>query len=373
MKVLLSVGRRAMIWIRADANKEIGAGHVMRCISIAMELKKTYGERVCFLVADENPVPLLEARGLEYKVLHSDYAKPEEEIEPLEAMIKAEQPSVLLVDSYYATDEYLDRLSNCVRVAYLDDLGRKNLPVDLVINYNLYAKEEMYALDGAQEEGQKEGISAGGDRKKTASMKSAKLCLGASYIPLREEFREVAYRVRPEARRVLVTTGGSDKYNLAGKYLRKALEHPVAGGLEYCVVSGAYNEHLQELRALETVHENVHIFCNVSNMVGLMQECDVAITAGGSTIYELAAVGVPLICFSFAENQRRLVETMGTKKYARYAGDYLTCGEELIGRLVEQTASVSEDTIYRITISGVLRELVNGYGALGIAKALMNQ
>ena len=54
-----------MIWIRADANKEIGTGHVMRCLSIATELKAG-GQQVCFLVADEAAVPLLEAKEQDY-------------------------------------------------------------------------------------------------------------------------------------------------------------------------------------------------------------------------------------------------------------------------------------------------------------------
>lgn len=359
-----------MIWIRADANKEIGAGHVMRCISVALALK-SLGEQVCFLVADENPVPLLETRGLEYRVLHSDYARLEEESEVLEALIKAEQPSALLVDSYHATAEYLDRLSKCVRVAYMDDLGRRNLPVDLLINYNIYADEGMYEVDPAQEEILCGGAMTGCVRNTPASKKGARLCLGAFYVPLREEFRDVPYKVRHDAGKVFVTTGGSDKYNLAGKYLRRALESPGTANLEYYVISGAYNEYLEELRALEAEHGNVHIFCNVNNMVELMRECDVAITAGGSTIYELAAVGVPLICFSFAENQRRLVETMYAKKYARLAGDYLTDGDALVDRMVEHTERVSQDFIYRIYISRELRSLVSGYGAVEIAKALI--
>ena len=48
-----------MIWIRADANREIGTGHVMRCLSIAAALKQK-GEQVCFLTADEAALPLLQ-------------------------------------------------------------------------------------------------------------------------------------------------------------------------------------------------------------------------------------------------------------------------------------------------------------------------
>ena len=51
-----------MIWIRADANEEIGSGHIMRCLSIAAALKERE-EEVCFLIADDGAVRLLREKG----------------------------------------------------------------------------------------------------------------------------------------------------------------------------------------------------------------------------------------------------------------------------------------------------------------------
>ena len=40
-------------------------------------------------------------------------------------------------------------------------------------------------------------------------------------------------------------------------------------------------------------------------MKEIMKQCDVVLSATGSTIYEVSALGVPLIAFYFAENQRQ--------------------------------------------------------------------
>lgn len=74
-----------MIVIRADANREIGTGHVMRCLSIAAALKKL-GHQVCFLTADQGAVPLLLAKGQAYRVLDSDYRDLEGELAILERL-----------------------------------------------------------------------------------------------------------------------------------------------------------------------------------------------------------------------------------------------------------------------------------------------
>ena len=74
-----------MIWIRADANREIGTGHVMRCLSIAAALNKL-GQQVCFLTADQGAAALLAAKGQAYRVLGSDYRRMEGELPILEKL-----------------------------------------------------------------------------------------------------------------------------------------------------------------------------------------------------------------------------------------------------------------------------------------------
>ncbi len=342
-----------MIWIRADANKEIGSGHVMRCLSVATALRKM-GESVCFVVADENPVGLIQSKGFDCKVLHSDYTDLERESDSFRKAIEAEKPAFLLVDSYFATAEYLRALQKSVPVGYLDDLGRKNLPVDLLINYNIYADRELY------------GICL----EKYGQSGEARYCLGTAYAPLREEFEAVEYAVRRQAKKVLVTTGGGDKYNIADMFLEQALRNPATAELEYIVVSGALNEHIDKLRALEVAHPNIKIYCNVSRMSELMRECDMAFTAGGSTVYELSAVGVPLICFSFADNQRRLVETFYQKGLTCFGGDYLVAGEDMLIEAVQHIGALASDYELRKNYSEKLRRVADGCGAARIAEAL---
>lgn len=335
-----------MIWIRADANREIGTGHVMRCLSIGAALKRK-GEQVCFLVADEAALPLLQERNQKYRVLHSDYRKPEEELEALESILEGDREGFFLADSYYMTTAYFERVGRWMPVGYVDDMGRRDFPLDVLINYNIFADRSLY-----------------GEREDT------RLLLGPSYAPLREDFIQVPYQVRRRAERVLVTTGGSDRYGLAGQFLEKALAHPKTAGLTYSVVSGAYNIHLEELQALEQAHANVRIYRNVRNMQVLMKESDIAVTAGGSTMYELSAVGVPLLCFSFVDNQERIVEGFRERGLTVFGGNYLTQGEAMLDALVENAALLASNFELRRDCSRKLRRTVDGMGAERIGEVL---
>lgn len=340
-----------MIWIRADANKEIGTGHVMRCLSVAAELEKL-GGRVCFLTADENPVPLFRASGAEYRILHSDYRYMEDEIEAVIKIFSEQKDSkegnLYLADSYYVTEEYFRRIREYMPVAYVDDKGLTGLSVDVLINYNIFAEEGLYKeLSG-----------------------SARLLLGPRYAPLRKEFRNREYEVREKACRVLLTTGGADKYNLAGRFLERALAGEKTAELEYTVISGAYNIHLDGLRELEHRRSNIKVLSNVADMAEQMLKSDIAVTAGGSTMYELSAIGVPVLCFSFVDNQEEIVEGFVKRDLVWFGGNYLRQGEDMLEAAAAKLGELAEDRELRRLYSGRQRQVADGLGAVRIAEAL---
>ena len=367
-----------MVVIRADANSKIGMGHVMRCLSVADALLKR-GEEVLFVTADDTPVPLLTKKGVPYRVLHTDYADMEAELPKLwNALSELPQgPGVpeaalpqrntfILVDSYYVTEKYLAALKKRITTIYMDDIYAFSYPVDMLINYNIYGEEMGYEKD--------------------AAFADTKLLLGTNYVPLREEFsagagyvqsrKELslgAANVTPaEEGGILITTGGSDGFNLAGQLLMEAMKYDALKEKEYHVVSGSLNLHIGELQALAQKHENIHIHCNVTNMAELMAESEVALSAGGSTLYELCAMGVPVIAFSFAENQERLVQTFVKRGIAQYGGNYRTDGNKMIQNTIAGLETLLEDKNLRTEYRKKARTLVDGKGADRIAEAIIS-
>ncbi len=373
-----------MVVIRADANSKIGMGHVMRCLSVADALIKR-GEEVLFVTADDTPVPLLIKKGVPYRVLHTDYADMEAELPGLLCILqeltqRAELPEevlsrmssqrkdiAILVDSYYVTEKYLAALKKRITTIYMDDIYAFSYPVDMLINYNIYGEEMGYEKD--------------------AAFADTKLLLGANYVPLREEFsagagyvqsrKELslgAANVTPaEEGGILITTGGSDSFNLAGQLLMEAMKYDALKEKEYHAVSGSLNPHIGELQALAKKHENIHIHCNVTNMAELMAESEVALSAGGSTLYELCAMGVPVIAFSFAENQERLVQTFVKRGIAQYGGNYRTDGNKMIQNTIAGLQKLCGDEALKTEYRRKALQLVDGRGAERIAEALLSE
>lgn len=381
-----------MVVIRADANSKIGMGHVMRCLSVADALLKR-GEEVLFVTADDTPVPLLTKKGIPYRVLHTNYADMEAELPELWEVLRelpqgvespdatlAQKNTSILVDSYYVTEKYLAALKKRITTIYMDDIYAFSYPVDMLINYNIYGEEMGYEKD--------------------AAFADTKLLLGTEYVPLREEFsagagyaqsrkellaetenvtpaedrlHQTAEQGRTADGGILITTGGSDSFNLAGQLLMEAMKYDALKEKEYHVVSGSLNPHIGELQALAQKHENIHIHCNVTNMAELMAESKVALSAGGSTLYELCAMGVPVIAFSFAENQERLVQTFVKRGIAQYGGNYRTDGNKMIQNTIAGLETLLEDKNLRSEYRKKARTLVDGKGAERIAEALLSE
>lgn len=340
--------------IRADGNAKIGAGHLMRCLTIAkaMQTMLTEGEKILFLCADEQSGELAGEYGFDVKVLHTDYQDMESELRGIRDLLKEREcERTILVDSYYVTDVYLSALKAFGRVILLDDMQKHKFPVDVVINYNAFADMDIY-----------EKLYAGTDTK---------LLVGSQYVPVREQFLQREYQVADTVKNVLLTTGGGDKDNIAGRILQKISTTNLGETINYHLVTGRFNPHLQKLMQLESADSRVHIYYDVKDMATLMQSCDLAITAGGTTIYELSAIGVPFICFSYAENQERLTEYIGNRKIAGYAGAYHKDEEAALSRMSQLFKEFISQKELRCSCNETEKRLIDGLGAGRIAQVVI--
>ncbi|MBR5248823.1 MAG: UDP-2,4-diacetamido-2,4,6-trideoxy-beta-L-altropyranose hydrolase [Lachnospiraceae bacterium] len=365
-----------MYYFRADGNAVTGAGHLMRCLTIAEELKKlSEADEICFLCADEASAELVTQRGFAVRILHTDYRNMEEELPVLGEVFGREQKPadqaqwmwkapVILVDSYHVTDAYLEALRLYGRVYLMDDMGKNPYPVDGVINYNAFADKTYY-----------ENLYRG---------RKVVLAIGSEYVPVRPQFLNVPYEVREQVKEVLITTGGGDHDNIAAAVL-ETIQRP---GCHYHVIVGQFNPYFSRWKQLELENDLIHVHHNVTDMASLMRQCDLAVTAGGTTIYELAAIGVPFLCFSYAENQEALTTYIGTEKIAGYCGAYhlkpqetLSCMSTLAELMCEDVKAGEQDTnvngveelagvVLRRKVYQREKEMIDGLGAGRIAKLL---
>lgn len=341
------------IYFRTDGNEEIATGHIMRCLSVARACT-AFQATCCFLVADETSLSLLQERFTnpdEFSVqcLHSDYKNLEAELPVLQSILSSTEENWLFIDSYYVTEKYLSNLQKFCRTAYLDDILAFDYPVDMVINYDMETKEAS-----------------------SRYRKAARKLLGASYTPLRKQFQNVSYEVRPEVKNILISTGGTDTYNAAGKILNRIFtekDNTLLQNCQYHVITSRLNSHFQELEQTASHNAAVHIHENVQDMAVLMAECDLALSAGGTTLYELCAVGVPSISFATADNQLNAVETFAKKHIVPYAGDIRFSSDNVLKNIADFLYKNIRSYKKRQGSSQRMRAFIDGNGSSRIAAA----
>ena len=347
-----------MLIIRADGNSVIGMGHVMRCLSIA-DAVKVEGIAPIFVTACEECIPMIEQRGFQARLLNIDYRDMLSELPQLEQILAEAndkiKKNVILVDSYQVNEAYYRELGKLAYVACLEDMGQP-YPVDLLINYNIYGERLAFKYEADSEN------------------KPQKTLLGASYMPLRQEFlSEIDYSIKEKVTDVMITTGGSDPFFAAKAFMDAFLADKTLQEqrIRYHIISGPFNSHAAELKEMYGKHTNITIYENVKSMKEIMCKSDVVLTATGSTIYEVSALGVPMLVFYFAENQRQGAEEIERKTHVINCGDFSTEVDVVVGKAVKTLHSCIWDKSYREQLSSDEKKLVDGKGATRIAEALL--
>lgn len=349
-----------MIGIRVDGNNQIGIGHVMRCLTIAKMLREKQ-EEVIFFLADAGCEEMVSSRGFQCCILKTAYDDMESELEMFQAAIKQFGIDRLLVDSYYVTDKYLERLRDIVITIYIDDIDSFPYPVDLLINYNVFAKAIDYPY----------GVECFDYNEISSNIKDkiTTVLAGPVYAPVRREFVGNTTDIREGVWEILITLGGSDAYNLSYKIADALLKDTDA---VLNVVCGPFNVHKAKLYELASADERVRVYENVKDMWNLMKRCDLAVSAAGSTMCELAALARPAVTFSFVENQRRIAETFGLQGAAVTVGHYIPAEEkQFLGRISEEVKELMDSPQKRRELARNAHNLVDGQGAGRIAEAIV--
>ncbi len=343
------MARRPAIGLRVDANSHIATGHMMRCLSIAAAISKT-GAACVFFVADRDAAAFAHEGGHACVVLNSRWDDLEPEAGPLLDALQERGIAKLLVDTYCATPAYLNQLRAGAKVIYIDDLNACRWPADMLINYNIYSDQfdypRLYQDTGTQ------------------------LLLGCEYAPLRDEFSGLAPAARDSVKKVLVTTGGTDPHNTAGVLLGQIYERGLFAEIEFHVIAGRLSAHADSLRLLAGKRPGFVVHTDVRRMAELMQSCDLAVTAGGSTLYELCACGLPAVTLSFADNQLYAVKTFDGQGLMPYAGDMREDAAACVEAVLFHLEALINDPARRRQAADSIRLRVDGKGAERIAAAI---
>jgi len=349
-------GTGLVVALRADAGPTIGTGHAMRCLALGQAVHDVNGR--AFLVTASAADTLLDrfaAEGIDVlgvAAAHPDRRDAAETTRHAEAI----GASWIAVDGQHFDEAFHAAVGReRHRILAIDDMARlPRYDVEAVLNQNAHADQLEYH-----------------------TRLSTRRLFGTRYAVLRREFAATAGTGRdiPErGRRLLVTFGGSDPSGMTVRTIEAlaaaARARPGAvDGLEIRVVVGGSNPSRSGIeRAIAETGLQVMLVADVRDMTEPMRWADLAITAGGSTIWELAALGTPAIVVETAPPERFLVAGLRT------LGLYHSLGNEADldpADLADEVTLRLADRQWRRTMSERGRSVVDGRGGQRVVAALV--
>jgi len=342
------------LFIRADATAAIGTGHIMRCLALAQEWQDQ-GGKVTFISHCESHT--LRQRvideGMDFIDIEKSHPEPSD-LEQTLATLSTIHPSSsnkdwLVIDGYHFDAAYQKRIKDAgYRLLWIDDYGHAgHYYADIVLNQNISADESFY----------------------THCEPYTCLLMGTRYCMLRREFRQWQgwQREIPDtAKKILVTLGGGDPDNVTLKVVQ-ALKQSNIKGLEAKIVVGSANPNLEVLKKEIGNQTNLKIIANAENMPELMAWADIAISAGGSTCWELAFFGLPNIIVYFAENQRPIAEKLHENGTAMSLGWFYELTQD---RLLDTINDMLNSKEIRKKYSDTSKHLVDGSGTSRVIQSM---
>lgn len=336
-----------MIGIRVDANDTIAMGHLMRCMSIARQLNKKH---VIFIVSDECAKDVLDINEFSCICMNNDYAKKENELDELIDIIKENNIDRLVIDSYEISLRYFEEIKKYTKIIYIDDINKFKYPVDVIINYTYNVDMKLY-------------------NEWDYSNDSVKFYLGSEYVPLRIEFAENRINIKENVGSIFITTGGTDSYGMIIKLLKKMKSGKFDFIKKNIVVGKFYNDS-EELDKMAKVDNTISVYQNIPNICDIMKKSDIAISAGGTTLAELCACGLPTICFAMADNQLAGITAYSSDAVMVYAGDVRENIDAVVDNIIGYIEFLCNNYNIRNKMGSNAKKIIDGKGAKRIAEII---
>jgi UDP-2,4-diacetamido-2,4,6-trideoxy-beta-L-altropyranose hydrolase len=299
------------IVFRVDSSTQIGMGHLMRCLTLADELKKQNHD-VVFICRDlkgnlisiiKYPVLVL-PKGVYFKSddLYINWLGATQEQDAKQTIeVISKNTDILIVDNYALNEIWHKKVrQHTKKIVVVDDLADRKFDCDLLLNQNLGSQLDDY---------------------ENKVPNSCILLLGCDYALLRPEFKKLRKKAIDkrrgvkEIKNIFVSMGGSDVNNITYDILEQ-----LDSKFNIVVVLGAFSPHNEMIKDY-AIDKNIEVIIGAVNMAELMLNADLAIGASGSTNWERLCLGLPSLIFTVAKNQRKVSKNLDELGLIRLLGD----------------------------------------------------
>lgn len=325
--------KKPKIVIHVDGGNRVGYGHMTRGLGLAHGLKREGVDPILTTHAFNKQWRYMSHKGFPV-ILGPSTATG------LKKLCDVYHAQGLVLDSYRVQVGKIKKQLNGLPLAYFHDVGQEFRQADMVINGSPSAASFSYTATGNQ-----------------------KFLLGPRFQILKPEFLKTQTHPRHgQPKRLIVTLGGGPAPEIL-ESLYKTLQGWIDCKWPWLeatfIVSAATAWPRTRLKRPFKVKRNPN------NLPTLFRQADLAISAGGQTLYELAWCGVPTIAVCLGKDQWKSLQWMARAGCVRSAGDVHS--PDWLNRLERELTRMLQDGPLRRELSSKGCRLIDGQGAYRIA------
>jgi UDP-2,4-diacetamido-2,4,6-trideoxy-beta-L-altropyranose hydrolase len=271
--------------------KELGLGHVFRCINLGYQLKS---HQIQFLIEDYGSVSsLLHEHGFKKIFNLIPGISVNDDIKKTVEYILKNKITILIIDRYGLTNLYVKSLKKIVRVVVISDLKNIEFNSDLIIN----------------------GFIGFNNKIKNNKFKT-KCLLGPKYQILNQQYEQKQnYKKKYD---LLITVGGFDANNLLDIILKKISKYE--NKLKIKIILGHATQNKSIIDKFVTKSNQLTIINKTNNMKKEISSTKFGICAGGITTYEFAALQIPFAIVCQYKHQIFTAKEWHKRKIAKNLG-----------------------------------------------------
>lgn len=342
------------IAFRVDAGNLIGTGHLIETISLIRAIRKDARIRPIVVITKEGfAARKLAKNGIAKMCYIPGMISEMDEAKKVATLLKSEKCECLVINLKSRRKEYYEYLHNNLKKTFvvLDNYEHKHIPGSMVVNYSITQNKKFY-----------EKIEGSG----------GKYLIGTDYFIMDSGLKKMKPgHISKDVKRIFVNQGGSDPFGLTAKIL-KAIDVIDFAGKVAVVLGGAMKKEdrgkVGKIRNKLRGSYEFYTDLPQKELYEIMRRSDMAISAAGNTLYELAYMGIPTLILSHHKEHDMVARAFEHRRAAINIGIGRAVGPAVIRRKV---LDVMHNFALRADLHRKARMIVDGNGCDRISQEIL--
>lgn len=287
---------KSNVYIRLEANKKNGLGHLIRSYALSQIILKNFN--VYFILSKKS----IKIKGFLDK-LNCDYFFIESDDWIFENISNFQ---ILVIDCYEIKNIFRKKVKSFgKKIVTITDIEFDIDYSDVIINHSFGIKNSDFK-----------------------NYKKIKIYSGFDYVLLRDNFFRFKKKELPsKIKKIFISFGGVDPFNLTLINLKILLS--LNKNFKIDILTSNSNENLihisnyiSQLSLNQKKRIKIYRDLDAENIINVMRDCDIAVVPCSSILIEIIALGIPFICGYFIDNQISFYKNLYNSKIGNFIGDF---------------------------------------------------